>query len=122
MRSYRCYFLNLHCAITGFEIIEAETDAEAAERAEALYREKGAWLSGIEVWHQGRRVQCELDDSLQRIRRWRMKAEELRTAGQDFTDNRGRNYLLHAAESYEALADAAQARLQRQQDRKPATG
>lgn len=120
MRSYRCYFLNLLSAIAGAEIVEAETDAEAVKRAEAVFREKGVGFSGIEVWDRGRRVQGELDDSLERIRRWRMKAEELRTAGEGDTGNPARQHMLHAADSYEVLANAAEARLPHQKDWEPA--
>ncbi len=56
MRPYRCYFLNLRSQIDGVEFVEAETDAEALERAEAVFRAKGAHFSGYEVWDCGRRV------------------------------------------------------------------
>ena len=119
---YRCYFLNLQSAIAGVEIIEADTDAEAVERAEAVFREKGVGFSGIEVWDRGRRIQRELDDSPPQIRRWRMKAEEIRTAAESFADNSARQALLHSAATYEVLADAAEARFQRRKDEKPETG
>jgi len=117
MRSYRCYFLNLRTTIAAVGSIEAETDAEAVKQAEALFRAKGAGFTGMEVWVGGRRVPHELDDSSAQIGRWRMKAEELRTAGEGFTDNSSRHHLLNAAETYESLANAAEARLRRRNDR-----
>ncbi len=113
MPSYRCFFLDLHAKIAAVEFLEAQSDAEAVERAEAAFRENGATLSGYELWDGARIVRRELDSSLERIRRWRMKAEELRTGGEGFTDNSSRQYLLNAAETYEALANTAEARLQR---------
>jgi hypothetical protein len=122
MRPYRCFFLNLHATIAAVEFIEAESDAEAVERAEAIFRENSAGLSGYELWDAARIVQRELDSSLEQIRRWRMKAEEIRTSGEGFADNSSRQYLLNAAETYEALANAAEARLERRKERKPEAG
>jgi len=122
MPSYRCFFLDLHAKIAAVEFIAAESDGKAVERADAAFRENGAGLSGYELWDGTRIVQRELDSSLEQIRRWRMKAEELRTSGESFTDSSSRQYLLNAAETYEALANAAEARLQRRNERKPEAG
>ena len=126
MQSYRCLFLNSQFAIAGVEIIEAETDAEAVERAERVFAEKAARFNGYELWYGAWRVhqhatpvQLSLDDSPERIRWWRMKAEELRTGAEGFTNHSSRDYFQHAAETYEALANNAEARLQRRKDRKP---
>ena len=56
MRPYRCYFLNPQSRICDIDVIEAETDAEALERAEAVFRAKGARFSGYEVWDRGRHL------------------------------------------------------------------
>jgi hypothetical protein len=122
MSSYRCFFLNLHATIAAVEFIEAQSDAEAVALAEAAFRENEAGLSGYELWDGARIVQRELDSSLEQIRRWRMKAEELRTGAEGFADNSSRQYLLNAAETYEALAKAAAARLERRTERKPEAG
>jgi len=91
MRSYRCFLL-IHAAFAGVEIIETETDAEAEERAETLVRDRGPRFNGYDPWDGTRDVQRvreiprERDDSLVPIQRWRMKAEEIRTAADGFTD------------------------------------
>jgi hypothetical protein len=112
MRAYRCYFLNLHSRIEGVEFIEAETDAEALQQAEVVFREKGAGFSGVEVWDGGRHVHREIDHSLEQIRRWRMKAEELRMAADGFTNHPAGQQFRNSAETYEALANHSEARLQ----------
>ncbi len=119
---YRCYFLNLHSAFAAVEIIEADADSEAAERADTLFREKGAGFSGVEVWDRGRRVERKLNDGQEHIRRWRMKAEELRTAADSFADGSARQHLRNSAETYDALANAAEARGRHRKDRKPEAG
>ena len=60
MRSYRCFFLNLKSAFAGVQVIEAETDEEAVQRAEAVFREKGVPYSGFEVWDCAHRVHRQL--------------------------------------------------------------
>jgi hypothetical protein len=122
MPSYRCFFLNSHATIAAVEFIEAASDAEAVARAEAALREHETGLSGYELWEGARIVRRELDSSLEQIRRWRMKAEEIRASGEGFADHLSRQYLLNAAETYEALASAAEARLQRRKERKPEAG
>jgi hypothetical protein len=119
---YRCYFLNLHSKIAKVELIEAETDSVAIAEADALFRERGAGFGGIEVWDRGRRIERPLDDGSQQIRRWRMKAEELRTAADGFADGLARQHLRNSADTYDTLANAAEVRLQRQKDRKPEVG
>jgi hypothetical protein len=122
MASYRCFFLNLHATIAAVEFVEAASDAEAVARVEAAFRENETGLSGYELWDGARIVRRELDSSLEQIRRWRMKAEEIRTSGDGFADGASRQYLLNAAETYEALANAAEARLQRRKDRTTEAG
>ena len=56
MRSYRCFFLDLRSGIRAVEIVEAESDSEAAQRAEAVFREKGTQFSDYELWDCGRRI------------------------------------------------------------------
>ena len=51
-----------------------------------------------------------------------MKAEEIRTAAEDYGDGSARQALLNSAATYEALANAAEARLQHRKDRKPEAG
>jgi hypothetical protein len=69
MRSYRCFLL-MHTAFAGVEIIKAETDAEAEERAETLVRDRGPRFNGYDLWDGTRHVQRvrdiprERDDSL----------------------------------------------------------
>ena len=122
MPTYRCYFLNLHSKIAGVEIIDADTDSEAVAQADTVFRDKGAGFSGVEVWDRGRRVERKLNDGPEQIRRWRMKAEELHTAADGFTDGAARQHLRNSAETYEALANAAEARVERRKDRKPEAG
>jgi hypothetical protein len=122
MPSYRCFFLNLHATIAAVEFIEAQSDAEAVALADAAFHANEAALSGYELWDGARIVQRELDSTLEQIRRWRMKAEELRTGAEGFADTSSRQYLLNAAETYEALAKAAEARLERRKERKPEAG
>jgi len=122
MPAYRCYFLDLHARIAGVEIIEADTDGEAVARGDAVFREKGAGFSGVEVWDRGRRVERDADSGAEQIRRWRLKAEELRTAADGFADNSARRHLRNSAETYEALANNAEARSQRRGERKPEAG
>lgn len=116
---YRCYFLNLRSEIAAIEIIEAADDADALDRADTLFREKGAGFSGVAVWDRARRVQRESKDGLERIRRWRMKAEEIRTTAEGFSDGSARQHLHGSARTYEALANAAEARLERGQRQRP---
>jgi hypothetical protein len=122
---YRCYFLNMQARIERVELIEADTDSDAVARADTLFRERGAGFSDIEVWDRGRRVERQLDDgsvtAAEQIRRWRMKAEEIRSAADGFADGSAR-YMRNSAETYEALANAAEARLERRKDRKPEVG
>lgn len=119
---YRCYFLNLRGTIERVELIEADSDAEAVAQADALFHEKGAGFSRIEVWDRGRRVERHSTGDAAQIRRWRMKAEELRTAADGFADGSARHHLRSSAETYEALADNAEARLERRKDAKPEAG
>jgi hypothetical protein len=118
----RCYFLNLHAAIERVELIEADTDADAWLQAAALFRDKGAGFSAIEVWDRGRRVERESSNDEEQIRRWRLKAEELRTAADGFADGAARQHLRNSAETYEALANNAEARLDRRKLPKPEAG
>jgi CheY-like chemotaxis protein len=57
-----------------------------------------------------------------RIRRWRMKAEELRTAADSFADPSSRQHMRLTAQTYDTLADRAEARLHQQRDAKPDVG
>jgi len=111
---YRCYFLDMHSTIARVEVIEAETDAEALERAAIALRAQGDGFSGVEVWDRGRRIERAQGEGLEQIRRWRMKAEELRTAAESFTNDSARRAFLSSAETYDALANALEARLRRQ--------
>jgi hypothetical protein len=86
MPSYRCYFLDLHSEIAGVEFIEADTDSDAVERGDVVFREKGTGFSAVEVWDRGRRIERELNNGPGQIRRSRMKAEEIRTSADGFTD------------------------------------
>jgi hypothetical protein len=47
-------------------------------------------------------------DVLQRVRRWRAKTEELRTAAESMSNKAARNSLLRLARDYEALAEHAE--------------
>jgi hypothetical protein len=122
---YRCYFLNMQGRIERVALIEADTDADAVARGDALFRETGAGFSAIEVWDRGRRVERQSDDGsvthAEQIRRWRMKAEEIRTAADGFT-GRSAQYMRNSAETYEALANTAEARLLRRNGTKEDAG
>ena len=50
------------------------------------------------------------------IRRWRLKAEEIRTAADGFADTAARGHMRNSAETYEALANALEARLERKKE------
>ena len=119
---YRCYFMNMHSHIERVEMIEADTDAEAIAAADAIFREKGAGFAGMEVWDRGRRIGHVLKDRPEQIRRWRMKAEELRTAAEGFTDSSARLHLQNSAATYEALANAAEARAEGRKNRESDAG
>jgi hypothetical protein len=56
VQPYRCYFLDPQSKIRDIDVIEAETDAEALERAETVFRAKGARFSGYEVWDRERHI------------------------------------------------------------------
>ena len=119
---YRCYFLDLHSKIAAVEIIQADTDADAVLRADILFRERGAGYTGIEVWDRGRRIERQLADVPLQIRRWRMKAEEIRTTVEGFGDRSARQAWLNSADTYDALANNAEARLQKRKDSKSDAG
>jgi hypothetical protein len=127
MQSYRCFLLK-HAAIAGVQIIEAASDLEAAERAEAVVLDSGAKFDGYELWDGTRQVkrvqgiQREWDDTREQIRYWRMKAEELRAAAEGFANQASRDYFLHTAETYEALANNTEARLDRRKEKPPEAG
>jgi CheY-like chemotaxis protein len=57
-----------------------------------------------------------------RIRRWRQKAEELRTASDSFDDGAARANMRSAATTYESLADSAEARREPTKKPKPEAG
>ena len=116
---YRCYFLNLHSEIASVEIIDADTDADAVAQGDTLFREQGAGYISVEVWDLGRRVERNAEDNTRQIQRWRLKAEEIRTALDGFADGTARNWMRNSADTYDALANAAEARLHGRKDRKP---
>jgi hypothetical protein len=64
-------------------------------------------------WDRRRRVERESSNRAEQIRRWRLKAEELPTAADGFADGAARQHLRNSAETYEALAINAAARLDR---------
>ena len=119
---YRCYFLNLQSKIARAEIIEADTDTDAVAAGDALFRKSVAGFAGFEMWDRGRRVEGQLDDGPVQIRRWRMKAEEIRAAAEGFNDGSARQALLNSAATYETLANTLEARLQRRKDQESDAG
>jgi hypothetical protein len=119
---FRCYFLNLHSHIERVEMIEASGDSDAMAQADAIFRDQGAGFSGFEVWDRGRRVERELHDGPEQIHRWRMKAEEIRSAADGFDDGSSRRHMRNSADTYDALANAAEARLQKRKDRESGAG
>jgi hypothetical protein len=54
----------------------------------------------------------QTDDDAKRlyVRRWRAKAEELRTIADGMTSDHARRQMLNASENYERLADEAEKR------------
>jgi hypothetical protein len=82
----------------------------------------GEDLERLEQDPGGRRAEGKSNDSPVQVRRWRMKAEEIRTAAEGYGDGSARRALLSSAATYEALADATEARLERRKDRKPEAG
>lgn len=114
---YRCYFLNRESHIERVEIFEADCDSDAVGRADAIFREKGVGFASIEVWDRGRRVERQFKDGPAQVARWRMKAEEIRTAAAGFSGASAREALLNSAATYEALANSTEARVQGRNDR-----
>ncbi len=55
MLTYRCYLVDHGQRIIGAELIEADDDARAVERAEALCEVRYE-CSGIELWERARRI------------------------------------------------------------------
>jgi hypothetical protein len=110
--NYHCFLLDLQSKVVSIEIISAQNDPEAVALAEAVFDEKRAACGGFEVWDRGRRVERVLTDGSEQIRRWRMKAEEIRTAVESVADNSARQAFLHSADTYDALANAAEMRRQ----------
>jgi hypothetical protein len=60
--------------------------------------------------------------SLNDPRRWRMRAEELRTIAENCRTSEGRATFLRLAADYELLAERAEARATAQRKRETATG
>ena len=116
---YRCYYVNQRSETAGGEIIDADSDSDALNRADTLFGEKGSGFNGVEVWDRWHRIERKSNDSQEQIRRWRMKAEEIRTAADGFSDGSARQHMRNSAESYDALANAAEVRLERQKNRTP---
>jgi DNA-binding response OmpR family regulator len=58
-------------------------------------------------------------DAPERVRRYRMKAAALRTARDGMTDRQSRQNMQQASETYDKLADTAEARTQREKPKKP---
>jgi hypothetical protein len=119
---YRCYFINLQSHIEHVEMIDAPGDVDAMAQADAIFRDKGAGFSGFEVWDRGRRLERELHDGPEQIHRGRMKAEEIRSAADGFGDGSSRRHMRNSADTYDALANAAEARLQKRKDRESDAG
>jgi hypothetical protein len=113
MQAYRCYFLNTLGSIERVEVIEAGSDAEAIKRARTKFLLRDASYGGFEIWEKARRVHLETAGPSERIRRWRMKADELRAAAETVAHGPARRGFLSSAETYDSLADAAEARVQR---------
>lgn len=115
---YRCYFLNLRSEVAGVEIIEADSDSDALNRADTLFREKGSGFGSVAVWDRSRRVGGELNDGPEQIRRRRATEEEIRTAADGFAHDSTGQHMRNSAETDEALANAAAARLARRKSPK----
>ena len=60
--------------------------------------------------------------SLNDSRRWRMRAEELRTMAEQCATTEAREMLLRLAQDYDLLAERAEARAQAKRDRETPTG
>ena len=54
---------------------------------------------------------ADSDDELQRIKRWRARAEEVRVNAEQFSDPDARHTLERVAQQYDLLADDAERRL-----------
>jgi hypothetical protein len=119
---YRCYFLGDHAHIDAAEYIEADSDAEAHERAEAPYGVRHTQIHGFDLWQGARfvghgggaarratgpRPAPPPQDAGIRSRgeRYRMKAEEIRTSAEAMHHGAPREAMLRLAASYDALAD-----------------
>lgn len=61
-----------------------------------------------------------MSTSLERIKRYRLLAEEIRTAADDMNDGEGRRTLVRIADSYDLMADELESREKRV--RKSSTG
>lgn len=67
--------------------------------------------SARKIVHELLRRRGGTADAPEQIRRWRMQAEELRTAADQFVDPMARQSLRNAAATYQQLAENAEARL-----------
>ena len=70
MPHYRCYFLDggrpddgSRYPFVGAENLDADSDAEARGKAEALYRARNGHGQGFELWQAGRLVFCRAGPS-----------------------------------------------------------
>lgn len=64
----------------------------------------------------------KLPDDRDAIRRWRLRAEECRTAADNMTSDRSRRNLLVTAESYDRMAENAEQRLAGARESPPLSG
>jgi len=64
---------------------------------------------GLSLW--GAMRHSAPDEELQRIKRWRARAEEVRVNADQMRDSTARQTLLRVAEQYDLLADSAERQL-----------
>jgi len=88
------------------EAIERDTRGEKTKEHERLLAEAVA-----EVEHPAPLEKKAADDERLRVKRWRMRAEELRTIAAGLSEPMARESLQRAATNYDHLADGAEARL-----------
>ena len=96
---------------------DCESEAAELERAKASALRRRLDLGNVRQIGSGADVRAE-----KRIRRWRMKAEELRSAAGSMKDPRARAGMRNAAATYEAIADTAEHALRGTSDQKQKAG
>ena len=66
MSRYLCHFLDPMSSIANKEVLDAQTDREALQRAEVLFDVLGPRYAGYEVWERGQRIYLHMKPTCDR--------------------------------------------------------